>query len=186
MSDNLLNDIEKFKSQYYSENNKNTILKTTQKTDLANQICQHYGLEDLFIRTAFIIPRTNRVYIKYPILKSFINPSNHEQFVNYTQSLFAKCITDYGSFECHINMESLTISGVERHRKVIEMFARPPSEHGGIEYTLYLNTLYVYNTPSVIESIRKMLSYLLDTELIKKIVTYNKAETVIQLNKLIS
>ena len=65
MSDNLLNDLEKFKSQYYSDNKKNTIFKTAQKTDLANRVCDQFGLDELFARTTFVIPNTNKVYILF-------------------------------------------------------------------------------------------------------------------------
>jgi hypothetical protein len=185
MSDNLLNDLEKFKSKYYSENKKNTVFKAAQKTDLANRVCEQFGLNDLFIRTAFVIPNTNKVYINYPALKLFANPSNYESFATYTQSLFLTCMKQYGKFECHINMESLTVTAVERHKKLIEIFARDPSEHGGIEYTKYLTGLYIYNTPSVIESITKLISYLLEPELMEKIITYSKVDTTLKLGELL-
>jgi hypothetical protein len=184
MSDDLLNDLEKFKSKYYSENKKNTVFKAAQKTDLANRVCEQFGLDDLFIRTAFIIPNTNKIYINYPALKLFANPSNYESFVNYTQSLFLKCMKQYGNYECHINLESLTVTAVERHKKLIEIFARDPSENGGIEYTKYLTVAYIYNTPSVIDSITKIISYLLEPELMEKIVTYSKVDTTLKLGEL--
>ncbi|MFY7728467.1 MAG: hypothetical protein ACOVRN_03010 [Flavobacterium sp.] len=185
MSDNLLNDLEKFKSQYYSDNKKNTLFKSAQKADLANRVCEQFGLNDLFIRTSFIIPNTNRVYINYPALKLFANPSNYEDFVNHTQSLFIKCINLYGNYECHVNLESLTVTAVERHKKLIEIFARDPSETGGIEYTKFLTALYIYNTPNVIETITRLISYLLEPELMQKIVTYNKADTTLKLSELL-
>ena len=185
MSDNLLNDLEKFKSQYYSDNKKNTIFKTAQKTDLANRVCDQFGVDELFARTSFVIPNTNKVYINYPALKLFINLTNYELFVNYTQSLFLTCIRKYGDYECHLNLESLTATAVERHKKLIEIFARDPSEHGGIEYTTHLKTLYVYNTPNLIESITKLISYLLEPELMRKIIMYNKAETSLRLGALL-
>lgn len=185
MSDNLLNDLEKFKSQYYSDNKKNTIFKSAQKTELTNRVCEQFGLDDLFVRTSYIIPNTNKVYINYPALKLFANISNYESFVNYTQSLFLKCMKQYGNYECHVNLESLTVTAVERHKKLIEIFARDPSETQGIEYTQYLTVAYIYNTPSVIDSITKIISYLLDPVLMKKIVTYSKADTTLKLGELL-
>ena len=185
MSDNLLNDLENFKSKYYSDNKKNIVFKAAQKTDLANRVCEQFGLDELFNRTTFVIPNTNKVYINYAILKLFANSSNYEAFANYTLSLFLECMKLYGNFECHINMESLTVTAVERHRKLIEIFARDSSEHGGIEYMKYLTTLYVYNTPSAIESITKIISYLLEPELMEKIITYSKADTTLKLGELL-
>ena len=185
MSDDLLNELEKFKSQYYSDNKKNMIFKSTQKNHLANSICEQFGTDDLFIRTSFIIPNTNKIYITYPLLKLFANPSNYEQFTNYVQSLFLRCINQYGSFECHVNLESLTVTAVERNKKLIEIFARDPSENGGIEYTSYLTTLCMYNTPNVIDNIRQIISYLIEPELMNKITTYNKKESIVKLNELL-
>jgi hypothetical protein len=88
MSDNLLNELERFKSTYYADNKKNSVFKAAQKTDLANRVCEQFGLTELFKRTSFIIPGTNKVYINYPTLKTFVNASNYEEFANYTQSLF--------------------------------------------------------------------------------------------------
>jgi hypothetical protein len=186
MSDDLLNDLEQFKSKYYTDNKKNVVFKSTQKADLANRVCEQYGLNELIIRTSFIIPGTPKVYINYPLLKLFINPSNYEQFASYTQSLFIACINQYNCYECHVNLDSLTVSAVERHRKLIEIFARDHTQHGGVEFTGYLNMLYIYNTPSAVDSITKIVSSLLDPALLKKITTYNKAETTLKLSELLS
>ena len=152
---------------------------------MANRVCEQFGIDELFVRTSFIIPNTNKVYINYPALKLFANSSNYEQFANYTQSLFLKCMKQYGNYECHINLESLTVTAVERHKRLIEIFARDPSETEGIEYTQYLTLVYIYNTPSVIDGITKIISYLLEPELMQKIVTYSKAETSLKLSELL-
>jgi len=186
MSDNLLNDLEKFKSRYYSDNKKNVVFKATQKTDLANRVCEQFGLNELFPKTAFIIPNTNKVYINYPTLKLFANPSNYEPFVNYTQSLFLKCLRVYGSYECHINLDTLTITAVERHKKLVEIFARDPSHHGGVEFSTYVSKVFIYNTPSLIDNITKLLAAILEPELLSLVTKYNKAETTLKLSELFS
>lgn len=182
MSDSLLNDLDKFKSTYYADNNKNTIFKSAQKTDLANRVCEQFGLIELCKRTAFVIPNTPRVYINYPALKTFVNPSNYEEFVTYTQSLFMCCMEQYGHYECHVNLDTLTISAVERHRKLIEIFAREPEE---VEYTQYLSKVFVYNTPGMIDNITKFLAAILDKELLSKVIRYNRAETSLKLPELL-
>jgi hypothetical protein len=185
MSDNLLNDLEKFKSTYYADNKKNSVFKAAQKTDLANRVCEQFGLTELFKRTSFIIPGTNKVYINYPTLKTFVNASNYEEFAGYTQSLFLCCMQRYGYYECHVNLDTLTISAVERHRKLVEIFARDPVEHGGIEYTKFLSKAFIYNTPGLIDNITKILSVFLEKELLDKVIRYNKAETSLKLSELL-
>jgi hypothetical protein len=184
MSDNLSNDLEKFKLQYYSDNKKNAVFKTTQKTDLANRVCDQFGLDELFVRAAFIIPNTNKIYVNYPILKLFTNPSNYEQFVNYTQSLFLKCLKSHSGYECHLNLDTLTITAVERHKKLIEIFARDPSQHGGVEFLTYVSKVFIYNTPSLIDNIIKLFAAILEPDLLSRVTRYNKAETPLKLSEL--
>jgi len=93
-------------------------------------------------------------------------------------------MNQYGNYECHINLESLTVTAVERHKKLIEIFARDPSHTGGVVYTQYLTVAYIYNTPSVIDSITKIISYLLEPELMQKIVKFSKADTSLKLGEL--
>ena len=182
MSDDLLNDLEKFKSTYYDDNKKNAVFKSAQKTDLAARVCEQFGLTELFKRTVFLIPNVPRVFINYPTLKTFINSSNYEEFVTYAQTLFADCIKQYGYYECHVNLDTLTMSAVERHKKLFEVFAREPGE---IEFTKFLSQVFIYNTPGLIDNITKMLAALLDKELLLKVIRYNKVETSLKLPELL-
>jgi len=179
-----MNDLERFKSTYYTDNKKKTVFKAAQKTDLAHRVCEQFGLTELFKSSAFIIPNTPKIYINYPALKMFMNPSNYEEYVAYTQSLFVYCIQQYGYYECHINFDTLTISAVERHKKLVEIFARDPIEHGGIEYTKFLSNVYIYNTPSLIDNITKILAVFIEKEILDKVTKYNKIETSVKLSEL--
>jgi hypothetical protein len=91
----------------------------------------------------------------------------------------------YGCYECHINLDTLTISAVERHKKLVEIFARDPVDHGGIEYTKSLSTAFIYNTPGLIDNITKLLAVFLEKELLDKVIRYNKAETSLKLPELL-
>ena len=184
MSDDLLNDLERFKTTYYADNKKKIVFKAAQKNDLANHVCEQFGLKELFSQTAFIIPDTYKIYVNYPALKLFVNPTNYEDFAAYVQSLFLYCIHKYGYYECHVNLETLTISAVERHRKLVEIFARDPVEHGGIEYTKFLSKAFIYNTPGLIDNITKLIAVFLEKDLLDKVIRYNKAETSLKLTEL--
>jgi hypothetical protein len=182
MSDNLLNDLEKFKTTYYTDNKKNAIFKAAQKTDIAKCVCEQFGLIELFKITIFIIPNTPKVYINYPTLKVFTNSSNYEDFVKYAHTLFGHCIQQYGYYECHVNLDTLTVSAVERHRGLIEIFAR---ESVDIEYTKFVSQVFIYNTPGLIDNIIKMLAAILDKELLSKVIRYNRVETSLKLPELL-
>ncbi len=179
-----MNELEQFKSTYYSDNKKCAVFKTAQKHDLATKICSQFGQDELFAKSVYQIRDTNKVYINYPIFKLFVNPSNYQAFVLFCQSTFNHCIREHGSFECHINLLSLTISAVERHQRVVELFCTDPSERGGVEYTQFLIKICIYNTPSVIDNIVNLLKKLLDPDIMKRLVKYSKVDTPYQLSLL--
>ena len=184
MSSNLMNELEQFKSTYYSDNKKCTVFKTQQKHDLASKICSQFGQDELFAKAVYQIRDTNKIYINYPVFKMFVNPSNYQAFVSFNQSVFNQCIQKHGTFECHVNLDGLTISAVERHQRVVELFCADPSERGGVEYRHFLTRVCIYNTPSIIDNIIRFLKQLLDPDIMKRLVRYTKGETQYQLSLL--
>jgi hypothetical protein len=184
MSNNFMNELEQFKSTYYSDNKKCAVFKTQQKHDLATKICSQFGQEELFAKSVYPIRDTNKVYIDYPVFKMFVNPSNYQAFVLFTQSAFNDAINKHGSFECHVNLLGLTISAVERHQHLIELFCTDPSERDGMEYTNYLTKVYIYNTPSIIDNIINIIKRLIEQDVLKRLVKYTRGETPYQLSVL--
>ena len=179
-----MNELEQFKSTYYSDNKKCTVFKSEQKHDLANKICSQFGQDELFAKSVYTIRDTNKVYIDYPVFKLFVNPRNYKEFVLFCQNIFNQTIKRHGTFECHVNLLSLTISAVERHQRLVELFCTDPSERGGVEYTNYLIKVYIYNTPSVIDNITNLLKKLLDPDIMKRLVKFTREETQFQLSAL--
>jgi len=184
MSNNLMNELEQFKSTYYSDNKKCSVFKAAQKHDLATKICSEFGQDELFKKAVYQIRDTNKVYINYPVFKMFVNPSNYNEFVLFNQTIFNHCIRVHGSFECHVNLDGLTITAVERHQRLVEIFCADPSERGGVEYTNYLTKVYIYNTPSIIDNIAILLKRLLDPDIMKRLVKYSRGETAYQMSLL--
>jgi hypothetical protein len=77
MSNNLLDDLEKYKSSYYSENKKNVFFKKDQKMDMASKIATEFNLDDLIRKTIYIIPGTNQIYFDYNVFKMYAHPTNY-------------------------------------------------------------------------------------------------------------
>ena len=94
MSNNLLNDLEKFKASYYADNKKNVIFKGNQKRELTEKMCEEFDINILFSKAAYILQNTNKVYIDYTVLKLFLNPNNYSAFVTHTHKLFFDCIQE--------------------------------------------------------------------------------------------
>jgi hypothetical protein len=178
MSDNLLNDLEKYKSAYYTENKKNVLFKKDQKMDMASKISTEFNLETLIQKTIYILPGTNEIYFDYNVFKMFAHPTNYASFVNYTQVLIVHCIQNYGTFMCHVNVNSFTASAAERYKGILELF-NAITERDDTNYAPKMTKLHVYNTPSSLEHIYKLISGLIDPEVRSKIVFHSKAESTL-------
>ncbi len=177
MSDKLLTDLEKFKDAYYTENPKNKIFKKQQKFDLADKITEKFDIRMLIERAIYIIPGTNKLYLDYPAMKLFVNPNNYMYLIQYTQSLLPDCIKEYGSFECHLNMDTFTATAAERHKNLVQMFCE--YDDGNIDYTDYLTRIIVINTPSSIDMIAKILMKFIEPDIKAKIVLTKKEKPMV-------
>ena len=178
MSENLLNDLEKYKSAYYSENKKNILFKKDQKMDMASKISTEFNIEALTRKTIYVLPGTNEIYFDYNVFKMFAHPTNYLSFITYTQMLIVQCIQTYGSFICHVNVNSFTASAAERYKGMLELF-NAITARDDTNYSPKMTTLRVYNTPSSLEHIYKLISGLIDPEIRSKIIFHNKADSAL-------
>lgn len=179
----LLQNIENFKSTYYTENKKNMFFKTSQKMDCAEKIATEFDLNDLLNKTVYILPYTNRVYLDYTVFKLFANPNNYTHIVDHVLSLFQQCIDKYGSFECHFNLNSFTITAAERYKSIIEMFCKECLK-GNTRYAKMLSKMHIYYTPSIFEKITSMFSKLIDPLIRERFTIYTKEESDTKLKEL--
>jgi hypothetical protein len=171
MSESLLNELNKFKDTYYIENKKKIFQKKSQKYEVAKEITSRFDINVLLQKTAYIIPNTNKVFVNYLMFKQFAQPDNYELFVKYVQNLVYIVIDKKKSFECHINIESFTISAAERYKGVIKTFSE-----GVFGYTENMDAIYVYNSPLMIEKISKVFLQFIDQSIKNKITLVNKTD----------
>ena len=184
MSENLLKDIETFKNTYYSENKKNVFFKKTQKNEVANQICNEFNVEDLIKTTVIIIPNTNRVYIDYTMFKIFANTENYKKIIEYVIMCFNICIQTFGNFECHLNLNTFTISAADRYKIAIDIFCHDCLK-SETRYGRMLSKMYIYNSPGMIERFTSIFTHLIDPYVRDKFVLYNKDESEDLIKKLL-
>lgn len=175
MSNNLAEDLDKFKSKYYDDNKKNVIFKKSQKMDLANKVCEEFDVNELIQRTFYVIAGTSRIYIEYPLFKVFASPAIYPTIIEHVQRLTMMCIERYGKYDCHLNLDTFTVTAAERYQNLIHMFCDQPAD--GFDYTSYMTGVHVYNMPSSIDSISKILLKFVDAGVRAKITGYTKKET---------
>jgi len=171
MSESLMNDLNKFKDTYYHENKTNIFQKKAQKYEIAKAVTSRFDINILLQKTVYIIPDTNKIFINYLLFKQFAQPENYELFIKYVQNIVSVVIEKNGSFECHLNIDSFTISAAERYKGIINKF-----NECEIGYTDYMDAIYVYNSPNIIETISKILLSLLDQNTKNKILLVNKSD----------
>jgi hypothetical protein len=163
-------------TKFYSENKKKTLFKSSQKFECAATITNSIGIDELIQRTIFIIPNTKTVFLDYTLFKTYATPDNYCKIINHILSLFKICIQHYGTYECHVNLDSFTVTAAQRYTDIINLFLNncmiPNTE---CEYSVLLTTMYIYNTPLTFQNISKILLPLIDPIVKKKIVFYDKA-----------
>lgn len=166
----LESQIEKFRQDYYNENGGkkssiNFFSKSKQKTELAQHITHQFNLEQLLEKTVYNIPNTNIIVIDYTIFKLYASEDTYLRIINHIINIFDYCISKYGIYSVHINLDTFSTTAAQRHRHIIEMFnARFDTTEENI-YVKYVSELCIYYPPSVLEMIYNMLKNLLNPKL---------------------
>jgi len=118
-SNNLLEEVERFKEEYYKTNRKNIFFKKSQKQDFARKVSDNFNLNELLEKTIYIDSQTNRVFIDYNVFKLYANADTYELIKNYTKNIFSNFQNK--RFEFHIDINGFTISAAERYKSFFEM-----------------------------------------------------------------
>jgi len=177
---NLVEQLEQYKNEYYSENTKNRVFKSKQKMDCAVKIAAQISLDDLLSKSMYIIPNTKKVFIDYSIFKLYAHPGIYDKIINYVQTLFNICIANYGGFDPHVDLKSFTVSGAHRYKDIIDVFYRTALRNGTLYYKK-LDAMYVYNTPTTITEIAKLF---LNPDVLPRVKTFTKEESPDKLKEL--
>jgi hypothetical protein len=186
MSNNndFLNKISALQNDFYSKNKKNTLFKAKQKEECATIVSSQLSLADLLEHTFFILPNTNKIFINYLVFKTFIEPSNYAAALNRILELTYYCISNYNSYEVHVNLDTFTISAAHRYKNIIQMYTEH-CLHSETQFASILTGMYIYNTPNSIDSTISLLSPLIDASVKSKIHLRNKVESPMLLQELL-
>jgi hypothetical protein len=176
MDNSFLSKIEQLKDDYYDTNGKNVIFKKSQKTECAKQISNKIDIDMLIKNTMFIVPNTNKIYFSYEMFKLYANDDNYEIIKNNLLSLVQLCIHNFSNFELHMNINSFTVSGCERHKKFVILLTQQCLQEKK-NYSFLLTKFYVYYTPITISNIIQIVTPLIDPVVRPKFVLYSKSES---------
>ena len=170
-SDNLLVQMEKFKSDFLDTEGKNSFFKKSQKLDCAKKISQTFNLQDMLKKTVFILSGTNKIVFDYTFFKLYACPDNYNEIVDYIITLYDCILIQYPNFEANIILDSFTISAAERYKGVIQKFCNK-CMNTETKYSKLITKMNIYYTPSMMESISSLLKPFIDVDVRNRIVLF--------------
>lgn len=184
----ISDDISSLREEFYSSRRKQIFFTSSQKKECADFITSRISVHDLIKNTAYII-RDNVIYIDYSLFKQFASPANYELLLNHIFDCIHSVIKTYGNFELHLYLATFSISAAERYKDFIQKFFRLYF-HGEYDYGDTMSGMYIYNVPSMMNTISTMLrSYMTDAmarrnKIRDKIFMYTKEESKPRLSQL--
>ena len=180
----ILEKISNLQNDYYTRKPKNIFLKNTSKIDCATVVSQNINIDEMIRKTVFIIPETNIVYFDYCNFKLFANPNIYTKIVDYILQLFISCIDKYGSFEAHLNLKTFSVSAAQRYKSIIEIFCSKCLQNN-TQISLKLDKFFIYNIPSIFDSIAAIFSVFIDNNVRNKIIICTKEQSSMILESLL-
>lgn len=174
--DDLMSQLDKFKEDYYNTNSKNLFFKKSQKKDIAQQVSNNFNLEDLIKRTVFVIPNSHHIIFDYAVFKHYAHEDNYEHIIEYARKLIYNCVQLHRNFVFHANVNALTITSIERHRKFMDI-ANQMYMNSNDGLSEFFSQLYLYYPPSVIDSIFTIIRPWIDASILNKFVVVSKKDS---------
>jgi hypothetical protein len=176
-SDSLINMMEKYREDYYKTNKKNTFFKSNQKMECAKGMTQTFNLNEMIKRTVYRLADSNKVIFNYSIFKLYAHTDNFETILESVLNVYDEILLEYPNFEAHVILEGFTISAAERYKTAIQLFSNK-CMNSSTKYSQLTTAMYIYYTPSMIESISTFLRPFIDTNVYERIIMYSKAESI--------
>lgn len=180
----LIEKLQKIKSDFYVANRKKTFFTSGQKAACAESVCAEIDINKLMAYTIYIIKNTNIIFFNYLVFKTYANQSNFSIINEFIFDKINTCVQQYGSFEMHFDLVTFTVTAAERYKHLIELFVAKCLERrtGFIDLTINIT---IYNTPSMVEHIHRVFKMLIHPSLKTKIIYRNKEESPDLLKKLL-
>ena len=167
-SDDLINQMDKYKELFYQKNKKNTFFTKNQKLNCALSTSNQFSIDELLKISIFIEENTNKIHIKYPLLKNFLHPNNYEQVTNHMFNLTEQLIHSVNNYEIHADLKSFSITAAQRYHDLITYFLQKYFSNDSDDN--HITKAYLYNAPNIIQILQKMFFSLISQQSKEKIV----------------
>lgn len=174
MNENIIENIKRIQDGYYSVSKKTLFNKKELKNNCAELITQNISLNELVSKTIYIIPDTNIVFVDYTIFKTFATPSSYQAVVDKLVSNIISVINKWGSFEIHLNLNSLTVTGLDRYNSIFQVYYDTCCSNGLYYDKDKIDKLVILNTPMVISTLIPIIVRYTDPTIKTKIICIKK------------
>ena len=119
-------------------------------------------IEQLLINSIYIIPNSSFIYIDYPILKNFLCPETYDAVSEHILKLNKIIVKVYGHFNIRVDLKSFTITAAQRYSDLIQKFCGLYLNE--TEQSNNIQTIQIYNRPTVMEVLLNMFSPFISKE----------------------
>ena len=174
MTENIIENIKRIQEGYYSVSKKTMFNKKELKNNCAELITQNISLNELVSKTVYVIENTNIVFVDYTVFKSFATPSSYQAVVDSLVSNIISVINKWGTFEVHLNLNSLSVTGLDRYNSIFKVYYDTCCSNGLYYNEDKIDKIIILNTPTVISTLIPLIVRYTDPSIKSKIICRKK------------
>jgi hypothetical protein len=102
---------------------------------------------------------TNKIFIDYTVFKHYAHCDIFNSIVLHFVNLLQTIKINNSTIELHINLQSMTLSSLEKYKNIISLFI---TSYGN-EYIQFINNIYIYYCPHFINAIQFVFSKIISS-----------------------
>lgn len=140
---------------YYKDKRKNLLFnKLAQKQEIAALIADKFSVKECILHTIYRDSHTG-IVVDFTLLKLFAHPAIFAQISQHGISLIQQVIAEKGFYDMHINLDSFSISAMDRYRPLIDVFF----SYIGSEtmFAEKIHSVTIYNPPNFFDGLYKLV-----------------------------
>jgi hypothetical protein len=156
-------------------------LKKTNKQNFKAMVLNDFELNFL-LEQSFLV-QDNKILVKYAIIKNYANQQTFDSIIIHLINKVRTIISNYDSFEMHINLENYSMTSHERIKNIYPKLFKA-CENDNILFSEKLICLNVYNCPIILRTLNSFFAPFINPTASNKITLYNKIDSKEMLLKL--
>jgi hypothetical protein len=110
-------------------------------------------MEEWLKESVYIIENTPKLYFDYMSFKKFAAKENYQVIISRIVERVERLLSQHNTFEIHVNLFSFSTASLAKYADFLRIFVDYSSVFGD-----KLTDLYIYYTPSIMDSVFKIVS----------------------------